>query len=376
LFFYVDESGHTGKNLFDENQPVLYYGVLSSSLNLDVLALKEIAPLRKKLGVKRLHAGELGNGRLVKIAPDILKIQKKYKLRFDLYAVNKQDHALICFFDQVFDSAMNPAITWTGYWTPLRYVLLFKLASLFDEKMLKDAWRARIETDSSKAEDILVGLCKKLIERVGSLPDARSRQLIGDSLRWVEQKPSEICYNVKRKSELLSITPNLIGFQAVMHGITMRVLKHKKKASKIIVDRQTQFNKSQDSLHDFYVKTKDVEVHNGIDLPPIDWKSIPLTPIEFTAGTESVGLELVDIYLWLFKRHLEGKVLATELYPVLNSQLNRGLTNEISLNALDKRWRPYFEGLPPEPTGEQLIEVRKIQARDEERRIKAVSELG
>jgi len=30
MFFYVDESGHTGTNLFDPNQPVLYYGVLSS----------------------------------------------------------------------------------------------------------------------------------------------------------------------------------------------------------------------------------------------------------------------------------------------------------------------------------------------------------
>lgn len=38
MFFYVDESGHTGPNLFDENQPILYYGVLSSKINLDAAA--------------------------------------------------------------------------------------------------------------------------------------------------------------------------------------------------------------------------------------------------------------------------------------------------------------------------------------------------
>ena len=65
MYFYVDESGQTGLELFDENQPFLYYGVLSSKVNLDLLTLPKIKSLRQKLGVDRLHAAELGNGRLV-----------------------------------------------------------------------------------------------------------------------------------------------------------------------------------------------------------------------------------------------------------------------------------------------------------------------
>lgn len=38
MFFYVDESGHTGANLFDEAQPTLFYGVLSSAVHLDYVA--------------------------------------------------------------------------------------------------------------------------------------------------------------------------------------------------------------------------------------------------------------------------------------------------------------------------------------------------
>lgn len=115
MFFYVDESGHTGANLFDENQPFLYYGVLSSKLNVDVLAKQSLISLRKRLGVEKLHAAELGNGRLVEIIDDVVKIQKKLDLRFDICRVAKRDHALISFFDQVFDKGVNPAITWTGY---------------------------------------------------------------------------------------------------------------------------------------------------------------------------------------------------------------------------------------------------------------------
>ena len=76
MFFYVDESGHTGTNLFDENQPVLYYGVLSSRVNIDVLAEKKLSVLRNRLGVTRIHAAEIGNGGLVQIIEGLVTLQK------------------------------------------------------------------------------------------------------------------------------------------------------------------------------------------------------------------------------------------------------------------------------------------------------------
>ena len=77
-------------------------------------------------------------------------LQRKFQFRFDFYRLNKPDHAVLCFFDQVFDVGMNPAITWTGYWTPLRFLLLLKLSSLFDEDLARAAWAARIEPDASR----------------------------------------------------------------------------------------------------------------------------------------------------------------------------------------------------------------------------------
>ncbi len=38
MHFYVDETGHTGPNLFDSTQPILSYGVLSSPDDLDTVA--------------------------------------------------------------------------------------------------------------------------------------------------------------------------------------------------------------------------------------------------------------------------------------------------------------------------------------------------
>ena len=370
MFFFVDESGHTGTNLFDENQPILYYGVLSAKTNIDVLAGSEIRKARKRKGVERLHASELGLGGLVEISEHLIAIQKKYRPRFDIYRVAKADHAVICFFDQVFDQGMNPAMTWTGYWTPLRYMLLVKVASLFDEDLAKRAWKARVDTNDKAAETELVYVCQALLPRLSELPDARSQQLIGDSLRWAIDNPGALHYNCKTQKDVLTVTPNLIGFQAVMHGIAS-TLKSPKAFASITVDQQSQFNKAQRSLADFYASARHIPWGSGPGLPKMDLSKIPTAPISFRSSKDCVGLELVDSYLWIFKRLLEGKELAGELYPIIRSQMNRGRTDEVSINAITARWARWFEELP-DPTEEQLQSAKQKLAEDEERRLRAV----
>jgi len=372
MYFFVDESGHTGTNLFDENQPILNYGVLSAKTNLDVLAAPKVRAARKKLGVKRLHANEIGFGGLVQIVDELAEIQKKYSPRFDLYRVAKPDHAIICFFDQVFDQGMNPAVGWIGYWTPMRYVYLGKLAFLFDDDLARRAWEARIQLNDAKAESELKSICGELLGRVHVLPDERSRQVIGDALRWAKDHPEKIHYNCKTKKEVLTITPNIIGFQFVMHGIAGRT-KNPDHAKRIVVDRQSQFNKAQKALAEFYDGARDVPWLVGPGLPEMDLSNIPRAPLSFVAGTDSVGLELVDVYLWLFKQIMDEKRLPPELYPIVNPQLRRGITDEISINALNSKWSKIIQELP-EPTEEQLAKAKEMTDLDEARRQNAIRE--
>jgi hypothetical protein len=374
MFFYVDESGHTGSELFDATQPVLYYGVISSDVNLDFLAEERLAPLRKRLGVDRLHAAQLGVGRLATISDELVAIQKKFSLRFDLYRVNKPDHAIICFFDQVFDQAMNPAVNWSSYWTPLRYILLLKLASLFEEDEARLAWSARTDTDKNRANEKLITVCRAIGKRVNQLPDARSRQLIGDALEWASQNPSAIEYNVDKHEDIKQISPNIIGFQFVMHGIAKRIIQRGKRASKIIVDRQSEFNKAQKTLSDFFAAASGMEGATGPGMPKVSFAGMPKTPIEFAAGTDSAGLELVDVYLWIFKRLIDGKDMARELMPLVHAQRTRGNTDEVSLRAIAERWEPHFSQMPEleDIPHEKIEAAQKIIAIEESRRQGAI----
>lgn len=60
--------------------------------------------------------------------------------------------------------------------------------------------------------------------------------------------------------------------------------------------------------------------------------------------------------------------------PIIQRQLIRGSTDEISLDALAKRWTKHFDELP-EPTEEQMRRAREILAADEERRLKTIAQL-
>jgi hypothetical protein len=367
VFFYVDESGQTGLNLFDEAQPFLYYGVLASKTNVDVLASSAVRTLRKRLGVERLHAAELGNGRLVEIVNDINALTKKYCLTFDFCRVVKVDHALISFFDQVFDAGLNPAVPWTAYWTPLRYVLLIKLAYLFDQELLERAWKARISVNDVCAEQIVKEVCEVILERADRLPDNRSREIITDSLKWVITNTARIGYNADTKEDMLHISPNLIGFQSVLHMIAARLESAKRQASRVIVDQQSQFNAAQGFVAKSYYEGRALPWVNGHGLPVMSLKHMPSVPISCTARPASIGLELVDIFIWIFKRFIENKELAPDLLSLVKSQLNKGRYDEVSMDALDKRWGKWFEDLP-EPTGEQIKTARKLIAEQEKRR--------
>lgn len=374
MHFYVDESGHTGANLFDANQPTLYYGVLSSKLNVDAIAEPSLKAMRKEMGVDRLHAHVLRNDGLVKILPGLVKLQRQLDFKFDLYRVVKPDHAVICFFDQVFDSGVNPAMTWTGYWTPIRYMALIKIAHLFDESLARAAWEARISLDTNMATAKLQEVCRTLVDRLVRLPDSRSRELFGDVLTWAINNPAEIGYNVHDKASQLQILPNIIGFQSVMHGIAARIKAAGRDAVKIVVDQQSEFNKAQKTLADFYASAREIEWAAGPGMPVMDLKNIPKVPIFFCSSKESAGLELVDIQLWVFKRFMERKELAPELFSLIKPHLHRGRTDEISLSAIEKRWTPYFRKILElhEMSADQAAIGAEILKRDEDRRLLAV----
>ncbi len=339
MYHYVDESGHSGSKIFKDikNQPNLYYGVLTAPGDLDQLITDEVIEMRKKVGTQRLHANHLGNGRLVELADALMEIQNRLELVFDFYVVKKRAHAEFCFFDQVFDSGMNKAVPYYAYWTPYRFILLMEVRLLFNAASAERAWNIRVDTDENRAANDLSQLCRDLLKGIGRIRTADARRIIRRSLIWAAQNPDELSYNAADEDQIKQIAPNIIGFQFVMHGIARRVLEEGKKSKAIIIDRQDEFNRAQQTLANFFVSAAGIEFQNSKDMPIISFDGMPDVPLDFRSGETCVGLELVDIYLWVFKRLFEGKKIAQELKPLFEAQIGRGNYDEISHEGIMNR---------------------------------------
>lgn len=200
MHYYVDETGHTGPNLFDRTP------VLSSPDDLDKVAEADLAALREKLGVQRLHAAELGMHRLNEVVGTLLVLQKKQLIRFDILQVVKLDHAIISFFDQ----EMNPAVPRVAYWPTFRYPRLLNLASLFDYELAEKAWRARHEAHDERSSSLFSEVCSELLAHVHTLGDYRYIELITDALSWAMTHFDELEYNCNTGKQKLQIMPNMV----------------------------------------------------------------------------------------------------------------------------------------------------------------------
>lgn len=161
--------------------------------------------------------------------------------------------------------------------------------------------------------------------------------------------------------------PNMIGFQSVLHGICSRLGSPKKKAD-IIVDQQSQFNTTQRELSQFYYQIREQPWVLGPGLPVMDMKNMPAKPLVFQSGTKSAGLELVDIYLWIFKRFMEGKELTRPLLRLVYTNQNTARTDSISLQSVAKRFKEFFEKLP-EPTAEMMKKANEYRVQEEAERL-------
>jgi hypothetical protein len=247
------------------------------------------------------------------------------------------------------------------------------MAYLFDEPLAKRAWTARKERNPARCAKMLTELCNDLLNRVGRLPDERSRELISGALRWAAAHPHEISYGVGNYDAALQISPNLVGFQQVLQVIATQSAARKKRVNRIIVDRQTEFNKSQAELAEWYRRLRGHKTDMGPGMPKFDYSNIPEVPPTFMPGDASAGLELVDVTLWVAKRLEEDKSVSRELHDLFWAQAKRGVRDEVSLVGLDKRWRHLVD--LPEPDQPMPEELKEHLAEIERRRKATVAEL-
>lgn len=361
MFLHIDESGNSGNNLFDQNQPVLSYGVLSSRWDVDIHAEKERREILKRVGGDSLHANQVREIGLRKIADLMADLHGQFEFRFDYYFVHKPSFAIVTFFNAVFDAGINPAMKWDWYWTPLRFPLLGVLESLLDEELQRESWRLCLVAQANigrESESIRTLLNRVLQNLERSHAPSRLREILADALRYGVKNPGDMDFGIYSPTAL---SPNTIGFQFVLTAIAYRQKIQQQKALCITVDRQTQFNGAQVRTYEIQSKLSAALRGNGDDRVKYlahpflegargDTETLiahfPEEQLTIQDSARSFGLQITDTYLWLLNRYMKTGEVVAGFEAILESVLVNGMIDGISMAAMQARWSAFERELP------------------------------
>ena len=156
--------------------------------------------------------------------------------------------------------------------------------------------------------------------------------------------------------------PNAMGFQFVLSDSERRLRESNRKDTlSIKADRQSEFNAAQASVHDMLEQVSDVygalkgnerrrfleqPFFEGTDAEDALRMNMPAKGIEFVASESSIGLQIVDIYLWLLRRARSGTALSGEIENLGRLVGKRTSVASVSLEGMEAKWNSIRKRLP------------------------------
>ncbi|MFT9206421.1 DUF3800 domain-containing protein [Acetobacter orientalis] len=379
MWAYVDETGNTLNNLFDEDQPLFSTAAFITKTNFDLVAKGNIAAIAKKVGVDALHANVLGVAKIEQIAPDLLKLLKKTDCRFFISRVEKKYLAACKVVDVYFDQGENKAMPWSVYWIRhLRLLLTFKMASfVVTPEIAATVWDCVTAKSDFTSKKHFVQAAEAMLHNVQFVPDARSRKIITDALEWAIENPEEFSTHMSEKALRYQHSPNFVAFTNLLDGLQDASERWKRPVREIVHDAQAEVEQVFATWHATISKP---ELANAETLSwpgenkPFMIQKVTGSTFRTATEEESAGLQVIDVVLWCFMRFFSGKEIGQEAAKLLNWVMKRAYQHDFSFEGVGRQVEAEIGNIMnADMTEEQLAEGRKLCAGMEAQRQALVS---
>ena len=374
MFAFVDETGNTGPNLFDQNQPEFFTGALVTKSNFDALHNRTLQTICHRNGIDSLHASTLGFSSLERIAPDLLRLLKRTDARFIVSRVEKQYLLATKVFDTFFDSGENPAVPWHVYNVrPLRLILCFKVATLLTEEIAHDFWAMLMARTENQARSRIPDICDAIMARTSKLADERSRKIVQEALSWSREHPEALDIFVPRRQAKNGHMPNMVGFISLLDGLEHLSQIWKRPVRKIVHDRQSQFENSFAEWHRLYSNASPEPIHRPGEIVVL--QKVAGSIFEISASDDSPGIQVIDSVLWLYRQFFNRKEIPFHSTRILDYLFRKGIHNDFSFTGVGSQVKKLISsmtaaGISPEDlkAGQELA----ANMEDDRRRLVAL----
>ena len=362
MYAYTDESGQTGLDLFNQEQPVFWTLTLLSPAELDDLLRSRHAEWLEELGVARLHGSQLGLRGIEQFASRAREFLELTESVLILTFIHKPYHGAVKFVDTVLDSGLNKAVDLLHYgFRPLRLPLALGLIASTTVADVRTFWAAY----GSGSEQQFRSVVQSVRARVQRWPDRRVRQLLEDALGWATEHPR--VFMESRRSDFDA--PNLVAL-----GLIVNVLHHRlgfkgEQVLRFVHDQQQQFGRA---LKQMFEMVKQLSPKELPLTSLLDWETMTTFPcsIELVNSAASPALQLVDCLLWLLQRVDDLADDSTPgCYGLVEFAIQRTLVSEFTFRQLQRDVRAGAEEVLRLPvTAEALARGQDLLSEVERRR--------
>lgn len=370
VFAFVDETGNTGSNIFDEAQPDFFTGALITKTNFDLLHTKNLREICRRHGLDSLHASVLGFGPIEKMAPEILSLLKKVDARFFLSRVEKRYLVATKFYDTFFDSGENPAASWNAYnIKPLKLILCFKVATLLTEDIAREFWDMLMARNEKQARLKIPGICEAALERVPILKDKRSREVVIETLSWARDHPQALDIFISGRQAKNGHMPNMVAFGNLLDGLEGFSKRWNRPLKEIVHDRQSQFEGSLAEWHRIFSNASDEPIRRPGET--IVFQKVAGSTFKVSTSEGSAGVQVADLMLWLFRQFLSGKKLPKHCAFILQYVFRKGYQHDFSFDGVGRQVEQQYreimaKDIPPEAVaaGGRILEEQEKRRKE------------
>lgn len=376
MFAYIDETGNSGKNIFDPEQPIFMTAALLTRRNFDLFHTKDFQSLAANLGDTSLHANKLGLGRIEQVAGPLLEIIKAEKARFFISSINKNYLATSKLVDTLFDSFENKAVPWHVYnLRVMRIMLVFKAGFILNEEIMFQFWDGLMQKNEKKAYEYFTESLKKLRDQVPMLPDARSREIFIDAIDWALKYPEEIYLRSSSVEARNGHLPNMAAFPELLRGIEQQSQLWQSKVHQIKHDRQSEFGKTLQEWHKMYKNASAKPLY----LPGKEKyivRRVEGSEFVVSSSEDSPGIQMIDIGMWLFKKAKSGESIPLNCSELMRYFFKYSYIQDLSFESVSRQMSNTMKEIESmEMTEEKLQFAQQMLVTSEENRQRAMREL-
>ncbi|MBM6995775.1 DUF3800 domain-containing protein [Paenibacillus sp. DXFW5] len=353
LTAFVDESGNSGIKIFSGTDKFHWVGVMLSSYDVE-LAKNELKTLLKNVGFSELHAGELGLRRINSIARGLIKIYKDIDAKFVFSRVEREHVATMMFVDLLFDSVNNEAAPPELYNVKFnRLLVTYAMAKTLTTEHRKRFWNVLglIDRGEKEFQELMEEIKQHCIDNPKFISDIEMFSAIFDYAIAHPMQVLELDILVEERARIRREglredsddifrnnakyrSANLATFNIAIGTLNHYLKRENLKICKFVHDEQNEFYKQLKNSFDN--NTKVIDSSELFSDPVIQTADYFTGDIEFVNSADNIGIQLVDLAIWLGKRVYDlDQILEGECKELFQFIAERGIIDGFSLKDLE-----------------------------------------